>query len=244
MRRFLVCIHDATPAYARETRAIVRDLAPLLGRRFSIGVVPDWRGEWPLAAHPDFCRLVQESAEELLLHGYSHQRQRGRGPITWLTERCDEMSGLNPEETRRLLERGQRVFVEVFGKPARSFLAPAWQLGHVRLDCGNSAGLERVLGFFSLESRAGRKVRLATWAWDCGRWRWLGHLGEGIGRLSQSFGRGIPTLAIHPRDLERGFWPNILRMTQQLLERGCEPSTPAQLLQALQAIDIDAEVNS
>ncbi len=27
MRPFLVCIHDATPAYARETRVMIRDLA-------------------------------------------------------------------------------------------------------------------------------------------------------------------------------------------------------------------------
>ena len=51
-RRFVVCIHDATPAYARETRAMLRDLAPLLGRCVSLGVVPDWHGQWPLTAHP------------------------------------------------------------------------------------------------------------------------------------------------------------------------------------------------
>ncbi len=133
MRRFLVCIHDATPAYARETRVMIRDLAPFLGRRLSFGVVPNWHGEWPLAAHPDYCRLVRESSEELLLHGYFHQRQRGWGPTTLLTESSDEMNGLDPEETRRTLERGQRVFTEVFGEPARGFLAPAWQRGHVRL---------------------------------------------------------------------------------------------------------------
>ena len=97
---------------------------------------------------------------------------------------------------------------------------------------GNTLGLEHVLGFFSLESRAGRKVPLATWTWDCGRWGWLGHLGHGIGWLLQSLDRGVPTLAIHPRDLERGFWPKILRLTEELLETGYEPSTPAGLLEA------------
>ena len=68
-RRFVVCIHDATPAYERETRAMIGDLAPILGRRLSFGVVPDWHGQWHLAAHPDYCHLVQESSAELLLHG-------------------------------------------------------------------------------------------------------------------------------------------------------------------------------
>ncbi|HEX7050868.1 MAG TPA: DUF2334 domain-containing protein [Longimicrobiales bacterium] len=232
MRPFLVCIHDATPAYARETRAMLRDLAPLVGRRLSFGVVPDWHGEWPLAAHPDYCRLVRESAEELLLHGYFHQRRRGRGPITLLAEGCDEMNGLNPDETRCTLARGQRVFTEAFGAPARGFIAPGWRPGHVRPRKGNTVGLEHVLGFFSLESRAGRSVPLATSSWDCSRWRWTGHVGDGIGRLLRSLGRRVPVLAIHPRDPARGFWPKILRLTRELLESGYEPSTPAGLLEA------------
>jgi peptidoglycan/xylan/chitin deacetylase (PgdA/CDA1 family) len=232
MRPFLVCIHDATPAYARETRAMIRDLAPLVGRRLSFGVVPDWHGEWPLAAHPDYCRLVQEASEELLLHGYFHRRQRGSGLITWLTAGSDEMNGLDPEETRRTLERGQRVFTEVFGEPAPGFLAPGWQPGYVRPGNGDLLGLQHVLGFFSLTSSAGRSVPLATWTWDCGRWGGLGHLGHGIGWLLQSLEGRVPTLAIHPRDLERGFWPKTLRLTRELLERGYEPSTPSDLLEA------------
>lgn len=232
MRPFLVCIHDATPAYARETRVMIRDLAPFLGHRFSFGVVPNWYGEWPLTAHPDYCRLVREGSEEILLHGYFHQRQRGQGPTTWLTEGSDEMNGLNSEETRRTLEHGQRLFTEAFGGPARGFLAPGWQRGHMRRGNGNELGLDYILGFFSLESWTGRRVPLATWTWDCGRWGWLGHFGHGIGWLRQSFDGGVPTLAIHPRDLERGFWPQILRLTRELLETGYEPSTVAGLLEA------------
>lgn len=232
MRRFLVCIHDATPAYAHETRVMLRDLAPLLGRRLSFGVVPDWHGQWPLSAHPDYCRLIREGSEELLLHGYFHRRQRGWGPATLLTDRGDEMNGLDREETRRTIDRGQCIFTDAFGQPARSFLAPAWQAGHVRLPDNHSLGLEHVLGFFSLESRARRSVPLATWTWDCGRWSWLGHLGHGIGSLLHSLDRRVPTLAIHPRDLERGFWPSILRLTRELLDAGYVPSTPARLIEA------------
>jgi hypothetical protein len=235
-RRFLVCVHDATPAYARETRVIIRDLAPLLGRRLSFGVVPDWHGEWPLGAHRDYCRLVRETSEELLLHGYRHRRQRGWGPITALAEGSDEMNGLGFEETRRTLEHGQHVFTEVFGAPARGFLPPAWQRGHLHLRDAMTPGLDHVVGFFSLESLDGRKVPLATWSWDCGRWTWLGQIGHRVGALLKSMDdRRVPTLAIHPRDLERGFWPKILRLVQQLLDNGYEPSTAAKLLEARNA---------
>jgi hypothetical protein len=224
---------------------MLRDLTPLLGRRLSFAVVPDWHGEWPLTAHSHYCRLIRDASEELLLHGYFHQRRRGRGSASLLTHGADEMNGLNPEETRCTIERGQRVFIDVFGQPARGFLAPAWQRGHVRrpkgrhYDSGDAdgrsgglqAGLDYVMGFSSVQSSDGRDVPLATWSWDCGRWGWLGHLGQGIGWLSHSVGRGVPTLAIHPRDLERGFWPAIVRLAHELIDAGYEPATVAGLLE-------------
>ena len=231
MPHFLVCIHDATPAYARETRDMIRDLAPLVGRRFSCGVVPDWHGEWPLAAHSDFCELVREASDELLLHGYFHRRQRGWGPIALIAEHSDEMNGLDRKGTRRAIERGQRTFLAAFGEPARGFIAPAWQTGYVRPGTGNTSGLEHLLGFFSLESSDGRSVPLATWTWDCGRWSPLGHVGHAIGSLLQSSVRRVPSLAIHPRDMERGFWPKILRLIRDLIDMKYEPSTPGRLLE-------------
>jgi hypothetical protein len=230
-RPFLICIHDATPAYERETRAMLRDLAPLVGRRLSFAVVPNWDGRWPLGSHPGYCRMLEDSSEELLLHGYRHRRRYGRDPLTWLVERSDEMSGLDPAQTLRALERGQRVFTDAFGRPARGFVAPAWQRGHVRLASGNAAGLEHLVGFFSLEGRSGHTVPLATWTWHCGRWGWLGHVGHGIGWALQSLGSRVPTLAIHPRDLDR-FWPKILRLVRELLDAGYEPSTVDGLLGA------------
>jgi hypothetical protein len=232
LRPFLVSIHDATPAYARETRLMIRDLEPLLERRLSFAVVPNWHGEWPLAAHPEYCRLLRDASEELLLHGYLHRRQRGWGPISLLVGGDDEMNGLNADETHGALECGQQVFADVFGASARGFLAPAWQRGHVLLGSGNAPRLDHVLGFFSLDSAAGRRIPLATWSWDCARWSSLGHLGHGIGWVLQSLERGVPALAIHPRDIERGFWPKILRLTRELVDDGYEPTTPAALLEA------------
>jgi peptidoglycan/xylan/chitin deacetylase (PgdA/CDA1 family) len=232
VRPLLICIHDATPAWAHETHSIIRDLAPLVGRRLAFGVVPDWHAQWPLAKHPDYCRLLQDASEDLLLHGYFHRRLRGWGPTSLLAERSDEMNGLDADETRRTLDRGQHVFTDVFGAPARGFLAPAWQSGHVRLRTWSTSRLDHVLGFFSLESRFGRRIPLATWTWDCGRWGWLGYLGHGLGRLLTSLGARVPVLAIHPRDVTRGFWPTTLGLTRALVDQGYEPTTPAALLEA------------
>ena len=214
---------------------IIRDLAPLIGRRLSFGVVPNWHGAWPLTTYPAYCRLVIENSEEILLHGYFHRRQQGRGPTTWLTNGCDEMNGQNREETRRTIDRGQRVFTEVFGAPARGFLAPGWQSGSVHPSDEGTPGLDHALGFFSLQASTGRSVPLATWSWDCGRWGWLGHVGHGIGWALQNLGRRVPTLAIHPRDIARGFWPRILRLTQELIDAGYRPTTATDLLESSDA---------
>ena len=239
MGRFVVCIHDATPVYACETQAMLRDLAPLVGRRLSFGVVPDWHGEWPISAHADYCRLLAESSDELLLHGYHHRRARGSGAATWLAERSDEMNGLDRDETRRMLERGQAIFTQMFDAPARGFIAPAWQQSHARATnisaAGTHHGLDYVLGFFALESSSGQRIPLATYTWDCGRWRALGYVGHALGAVRDSLQRAAPVLAIHPRDLARGFWPRILRLTESLLARGYEPATPADLLEARRA---------
>jgi peptidoglycan/xylan/chitin deacetylase (PgdA/CDA1 family) len=149
-----------------------------------------------------------------------------------LADGSDEMNGLNTHETQQTIERGQNVFADVFGERARGFLAPGWQRGRVRRQATSTLGLDYVLGFFSLDSGSGRAISLATWTWDCGRWAWLGHVGHGVGWLRQTFGGGVPTLAIHPRDVARGFWPRILRLTRELLDRGYVPTTSVGLLDA------------
>jgi hypothetical protein len=149
-----------------------------------------------------------------------------------LSGRSDEMNGLDPEETQHTIERAQHIFTRVFGEPARCFLAPAWQRGNVGWRNINALGLDHVMGFFSLEASTGQSVPLATWSWDCGHWGWLGHVGHGMGWLLQSLMHRVPVLAIHPRDLARGFWPGIGRLTRNLLEMGYEPTTVAGLLEA------------
>ncbi|HYC49527.1 MAG TPA: DUF2334 domain-containing protein [Gemmatimonadaceae bacterium] len=230
MPHFLICIHDAAPAWERETRRMIRDLGPIVGRRLAFGVVPNWHGSWPLEEHREYCHWLQESSSTLLLHGHVHRRLRGSGPVSWLAERCDEMNGLDEGATRVLIGAGQRVFTEVFGAPARGFLAPGWQRGQLSELALRTLSLDHILGFFSLQSSTGHSIPLATFTWDCGRWGWLGHLGHAIGSFSRSLGRGVPSLAIHPRDLERGYWPQILRLTRDLIDAGYEPATPSALI--------------
>lgn len=236
MTPFLVCIHDATPAFARETEVMIRDLAPLVGRRLSFAVVPDWHGAWPLANHRGYCELLRGASAELLLHGYRHRRQGSAGAVSWLAEGCDEMNGLDRESTCGALRTAQARFGDAFGRPARGFVAPGWQPGHAHA-AARDAGLEYVLGYFAVV-HAGTRLPLATRSWDCGRWGWLGYVGEGAGHLVHALSGGITSLAIHPKDLNRGFWPRILRTVRRLLDRGHVPATPGELVKPRDAENI------
>lgn len=102
------------------------------------------------------------------------------------------MNGLNAEATKRAIERGQRDFFEAFGAPARGFLAPAWQRGHLQASNAKTLGLAHTLGFLSVESCEGTIVPLATFTWDCGRWGALGRVGHLLGRLLQRSNQRIP----------------------------------------------------
>ena len=227
MRRFLVCIHDATPAYARETRVMIRDLAPFLGRRLSFGVVPNWHGEWPLAAHPDYCRLVRESSEELLLHGYCHQRQRGWGPTTLLTEarRRDERPGsrrnsTHPRARTACLHRGLRGAGA--GLPRTGLAAGARAPGERKYSGAGARPrlfLPRVTG----------RPKGSAGDLDLGLWP------LGLARARRSWDRvaaSVPgSWSPDPGDSSQrsgaGFLADDPRLTQELLETGYEPSTPA-----------------
>ncbi len=234
MRPFLVCIHDASPAFAVQVGRMVRDLAPLVGTRISLAVVPNWHGAWPLTASPEFCDLIRSSAHEILLHGYTHTRKNGFGVVSAMTARSDEMSGLDLEGALRTVDAGQRMLRTALGEPAEGFLAPAWQQGALR-PRDLEGPTKYILGHFAVESRDGRRVSLTTWSWHCGRWSWLGHIGHAFGRAQHMLGLGVPSLALHPIDLEPGFWSRILGLVRELLAAGYEPDSARRIVEGVDA---------
>ena len=87
--RFLVVVHDVAPVFGVQLRTIVRTLEPLVGNRFSAAVVPRWHGGPSGAADDPYGGLLGCFGERLL-HGWTHQRERRNGLISWLTGQADE----------------------------------------------------------------------------------------------------------------------------------------------------------
>jgi hypothetical protein len=77
-------------------------------------------------------------------------------------------------------------------------------------------------------------IPLATWSWDCGRIGWLGHVAETYGSLRFRWQpQVLPTIAIHPADVSRGFLPRAVLICQRLLNEGRRPVLAVDLEQRL-----------
>ncbi|HEU5357971.1 MAG TPA: DUF2334 domain-containing protein, partial [Gemmatimonadales bacterium] len=59
----LLSIHDVTPAFESEVRAL-HAMCARIGAEPALLVVPDWHGEWPLDRHPAFVDGVRGRAAE------------------------------------------------------------------------------------------------------------------------------------------------------------------------------------
>jgi hypothetical protein len=223
-RSFYVVLHDVAPCFASQISAIVDALEPLIGTRLAAAVVPCWHGE-PIGDDDiPFVRFVGDRFNDILLHGFTHSRIRGRGMISLITGAADEFNGLSAEEAESRLSRGQSTLREYFDRPACGFIAPTFQSGRLTAARLAQYGLHYTVGFRHVRFSSGRSIPLATWCWDMGRWQALGYAGHWYGNLRMRLYRNLlPCLAIHPVDIDRGFQPLIVDLVGKLLESGRRP---------------------
>src|SRR5258708_2210556 len=120
-RQFVVVVHDVCPVHAQAIQEIVAALEPLVGRTISAAVVPNWRGV-RVEAEDCFAPWVRDQFGEILLHGWTHQREAGRGIVSYFTNRSDEFTGLTHDEANARLELGQNYLTELFGPQVAGFV--------------------------------------------------------------------------------------------------------------------------
>lgn len=189
-RRLVVCVHDASPKHADRMRRIDEFLAEHgVGSNYSLLVVPDFWGEWPLQDDPEFCAWLRERHEagvEMVLHGYYHLDQTRHGSrltrlkSAALTADEGEFLGLSEDEARRRIEDGRKVVEDVLGARVEGFVAPAWLY---------SRGTRRALaelGFAFAEDQ------LSVWVPKTGR---VVHRGMVVGYASRDRQRVASSLA-------------------------------------------------
>lgn len=139
-RALLVSLHDVTPRHADAVRKILPWLARLGIPPVQLLVVPDFHGQWPISAYPDFCREVRdwgEAGHELVLHGYHHlespaAQRRSPGLLerfkrSFMTAGEGEFLSLPQKEAGDLLEKGLAMWSQAeLGPWPKGFVPPAW----------------------------------------------------------------------------------------------------------------------
>jgi uncharacterized protein len=129
----LLSIHDVTPAW-KEQVALLWSMCVERGATPALLVVPDWHGEWPLRASPDYVAWIHErvaDGAEVFLHGERHDEhglrrswrdsQRAFGK----TNREGEFLTLDHDAAVQRIGRGMRLFADL-GLAPIGFVPPAW----------------------------------------------------------------------------------------------------------------------
>lgn len=128
-----VSLHDVTPYYSNEIRAMMELLDELNVTGTSLLTIPHYRGV-SLNQDPKFSgwlRARSEKGDEVVLHGWQHvEHRKPKGLARHLrrmlfTRGEGEFLGLSEDECGELLDNGLKLLAAMDFSP-RGFVAPAW----------------------------------------------------------------------------------------------------------------------
>jgi predicted deacetylase len=136
-RLLLASIHDVSPRFESEIDGLRDILAPHVGERFAMLVVPNHWGDAPIVAGSPFAaklRKWSDAGVEIFLHGFYHRDDRRHAGTKALranlmTAGEGEFLGLGKAEAKRRIEDGRALIEDVTGRPIAGFTAPAWLYG-------------------------------------------------------------------------------------------------------------------
>ena len=137
-RLLLASVHDVSPRFESEVDRLVDQLAPFVGDRIAMLVVPNHWGNAPIVPGSPFAarlRAWADSGTEIFLHGYFHRdrsghRQKGdRLRARFMTAGEGEFLGLSLEEASSRIAEGRSLLEDVIGRRIDGFVAPAWLYG-------------------------------------------------------------------------------------------------------------------
>jgi predicted deacetylase len=115
-RLVLASIHDVSPRFESEVDELLELLAPYVGERLAMLVVPDHWGEAPIVPGSPFARRLRGWADagvEIFLHGYFHRDRSGhqaaadRLRAKLMTAREGEFLGLSRAEAESRIIAGR-----------------------------------------------------------------------------------------------------------------------------------------
>jgi len=137
-RLLLASIHDVSPRFESEVDRLLDLLAPHVGARLAMLVVPNHWGDAPIVPGSPFAgrlRVWAEQGIEMFLHGLTHRDEAqhsgaaDRIRARFMTANEGEFLGLSRGDASRRIAEGKALVESVTGKPIDGFVAPAWLYG-------------------------------------------------------------------------------------------------------------------
>jgi predicted deacetylase len=137
-RLLLASIHDVSPRFESEVDRLLDMLAPHVGNKIAMLVVPNHWGDAPIVPGSPFASRLRGWAEagmEMFLHGYFHRDRSQHGAAAdrlrarFMTAGEGEFLGLSRAAAGARIIEGRTLLEEVIGRPIDGFVAPAWLYG-------------------------------------------------------------------------------------------------------------------
>jgi predicted deacetylase len=134
-RLLLGSIHDVSPRFETEVDRLLDLLAPHLGLRIAMLVVPNHWGDAPIVPGSPFATRLRGWADagiEIFLHGYFHRGNGSSGlgadrlRASLMTAGEGEFLGLSREDASCRIAEGRSLLEGVIGRAIHGFVAPAW----------------------------------------------------------------------------------------------------------------------
>lgn len=137
-RLLLASIHDVSPRFESEVDRLVDLLAPYVGKRLAMLVVPNHWGDSPIIRGSPFAARLRRWTDdgiEMFLHGFTHRDDSSHGHTgarlraQYMTAGEGEFLGLSRDDAAQRIGEGRALLEDVMGRPIAGFIAPAWLYG-------------------------------------------------------------------------------------------------------------------
>jgi len=124
MRYAIVELHDVSPFYKEEVYNAIEFLEKLGIEKFSLLLIPNFRGEYAINRYVPFLSFIEKTKQEIIMHGYTHTGKK-RIQYFLYTYGEGEFGEGDLEETYRKLEKAVEIF-QAMQLDTKVFVPPAW----------------------------------------------------------------------------------------------------------------------
>jgi hypothetical protein len=232
-RLLLASIHDVSPRFDGEIDRLAELLAPHVGDRMAMLVVPNHWGTAPLVAGSAFATKLRSWADrgiEMFLHGYFHRddaRHVGgtdRLKARFMTANEGEFMALSRKEAGERIADGRKLVEDVIGRPVAGFIAPAWLYGPGALAAIADAGMPLAEDHFRVWSPASgaqlARGPVITWAS-----RTKARLGSSLAAAAalRRFSPTVLRIGVHPPDVRH---PALVRSIEKTFAAAAKKRPP------------------